>query len=108
MNLELLPPGFWYDEIYETCTRISERYQLSGDQRGQMDAAVRDFLGGYVGNGYFALHLRKNINDSADDGHPPITEAIAGQIAADIKRELLAPIRDILGSVHPHWVKWLS
>ncbi len=101
MKEELLPRTFWYEDIYAACERIGERYHLSLNQVGQMDAAVRDLLGGYVGHGYFVLHLFNRINTKSVEHAQPITEATAERIVADIKREPARPM------VQRHWINFV-
>lgn len=109
MKPNYIPDDFWTEGIYDACERIILRYGLQHDnQHGEMDAAVRDLLCGYVGIREFVPHLRERINDGAIRKGPTITEETAQRIADDIKREMLMPLRDILVSVHPSWHSWLS
>lgn len=104
-----LTDQFWHGGLYDACERITLRYKLHPlNQLGEMDAAVRGLLIGYVGTRYFVAHLRERINDSADDEFPPISETTAEQIARDIKKEVLMPIRGNLVPVFPNWSAWLS
>jgi|ERR1035437_322475 hypothetical protein len=107
-HLAYLPDQFWKDGISDGCMRITRRYRLDPlDQHGEMGAAVRDLLMGNVMPGEFAKHLRERINNGQRDTFPIISETTAERIANDIKKEILAPISEILLAANPGWQTWL-
>jgi hypothetical protein len=112
-QLAYLPDQFWNDGIYDGCMPITKRYGLHPDnQHGEMDAAVRDLLMGRVVPGEFAKHLLNRINNSGGEdcwgkSWPIISEATAERIANDIKKQVLAPLSEILLAANPGWQTWL-